>query len=100
MNIDDAINIEDLHRLAKRKLPKVVFDYIEGGVEDERGLARNAAAFRKHQLLPRYLVDVSTRDQTQTIFGRNSPARSAFRRPVGPVCTAARRRNAAGGGGA
>jgi isopentenyl diphosphate isomerase/L-lactate dehydrogenase-like FMN-dependent dehydrogenase len=70
MNIDDAINIEDLHQLAKRKLPKVMFDYIEGGVEDERGLERNGAAFRKHQLLPRYLVDVSTRDQTQTIFGR------------------------------
>src|SRR3954449_13353380 len=70
MNIDDAINIEDLHQLAKRKLPKVMFDYIEGGVEDERGLERNGAAFQKHHLLPRYLVDVSTRDQTQTIFGR------------------------------
>ncbi len=47
-----------------------MFDYIEGGVEDERGLERNAAAFHKHRLLPRYLVDVSKRDQTQTIFGR------------------------------
>ena len=70
MNIDDVINIEDLHLLAKRKLPKVMFDYIEGGVEDERGLERNSAAFHKHRLLPRYLVDVSKRDQTQTIFGR------------------------------
>src|ERR1051325_335056 len=70
MNIDDVVNIEDLHQLAKRKLPKVMFDYLEGGVEDERGLERNAAAFHKHQLLPRYLVDVSKRDQTQTIFGR------------------------------
>src|SRR5215218_8715082 len=70
MNIDDVINIEDLHQLAKRKLPKVMFDYIEGGVEDERGLARNSTAFHKHRLLPRYLVDVSKRDQTQTIFGR------------------------------
>ena len=75
MNIDNAVNIEDLHQMAKRKLPRIMFDYIEGGVEDERGLARNGAAFHKHQLLPRYLVDVSTRDQTQTIFGRqvNSP---------------------------
>ncbi|MBV8336738.1 MAG: alpha-hydroxy-acid oxidizing protein [Alphaproteobacteria bacterium] len=70
MRLDDAINIEDLHRIAKRKLPKVIFDYIEGGVEDERGLARNEAAFRKHQLLPRYLVDVSKRDQSATVFGR------------------------------
>jgi (S)-mandelate dehydrogenase len=70
MNIDSAINIEDLHRMAKRKLPRIVFDYIEGGVEDERGLARNEAAFRKHRLLPRYLVDVSKRDQSATVFGR------------------------------
>src|SRR5947209_4611133 len=70
MRIDDAVNIEDLHRMARRKLPKVMFDYIEGGVEDERGLERNRAAFLKHQLLPRYLVDVSKRDQSQTIFGR------------------------------
>src|SRR5712691_7859838 len=70
MRIDDIVNIEDLHQMAKRKLPKVMFDYIEGGVEDERGLARNSAAFHKHFLLPRYLVDVSRRDQSQTLFGR------------------------------
>src|SRR5260370_3114712 len=75
MRIEDAVNIEDLHQMAKRKLPKIMFDYIEGSVEDERGLERNSAAFKKHQLLPRYLVDVSKRDQSQTIFGRkfNSP---------------------------
>jgi L-lactate dehydrogenase (cytochrome)/(S)-mandelate dehydrogenase len=70
MKLNDAINIEDLHRIAKRKLPKVIFDYIEGGVEDERGLARNEAAFHKYRLLPRYLVDVSKRDQSATVFGR------------------------------
>ena len=70
MNLDRAINIEDLHRMAKRKLPRIIFDYIEGGVEDERGLARNEAAFHKHRLLPRYLVDVSKRDQSTSVFGR------------------------------
>ena len=75
MRLNDAINIEDLHQAAKRRLPKIAFDFIEGGVEDEHGLERNRAAFNKHQLLPRYLVDVSKRDQSQTIFGRrfNSP---------------------------
>ena len=75
MSLDDVVNIEDLHRLARRRLPKIAFDFIEGGVEDERGLSRNEAAFAKHRLLPRYLVDVSTRDQSQTIFGHrfNSP---------------------------
>ncbi|HEX3419067.1 MAG TPA: alpha-hydroxy acid oxidase, partial [Stellaceae bacterium] len=70
MNLDSAINIKDLHRMARRKLPRIIFDYIEGGVEDERGLARNEAAFHKHRLLPRYLVDVSKRDQSATVFGR------------------------------
>jgi len=70
MRIDQAVNIEDLHRMAKRRLPKVAFDFIEGGLEDERGLDRNTDAFHKHYLLPRYLVDVSKRDQSQTIFGK------------------------------
>ena len=59
-----------MHQLAKQRLPKVAFDFIEGGLEDERGLERNTSAFHKHLLLPRYLVDVSRRDQTQTIFGQ------------------------------
>jgi (S)-mandelate dehydrogenase len=70
MRLQDAINIEDLHQIAKRRLPRIIFDYIEGGVEDERGLARNEEAFHNYRLLPRYLVDVSERDQSQTVFGR------------------------------
>src|SRR6516162_5752994 len=69
MRLDDAINIEDLHRMAKRRLPKIAFDFIEGGLEDERGLERNTSAFHRHQLLPRYLVDVSVRNQAATLFG-------------------------------
>jgi (S)-mandelate dehydrogenase len=57
MRVDQAVNIEDLHRMAKRRLPKIAFDFIEGGLEDERGLETNTSAFHKHQLLPRYLVD-------------------------------------------
>src|SRR5438045_8685028 len=71
MRVDQAVNIEDLHRMAKRRLPKVAFDFIEGGLEDEHGLDRNTAAFHKHHLLPRYLVDLSKRDQSTTIFGQN-----------------------------
>src|ERR1700757_622563 len=71
MRIDNAVNIEDLHRMAKRRLPKIAFDFIEGGLEDERGLERNTSAFHKHQLLPRYLVDVSERDQSATLFAHN-----------------------------
>jgi (S)-mandelate dehydrogenase len=70
MKLDNVVNIEDLHQMAKRRLPKIAFDFIEGGLEDERGLATNTSAFHKHRLLPRYLVDVSTRDQSKTIFGQ------------------------------
>ena len=70
MNVNEAINIEDLHKIARRRLPRIIFDFIEGGLEDERGLTRNEAAFHRHRLLPRYLVDVSTRDQSQSLFGK------------------------------
>src|SRR6202047_208669 len=48
MTLDRAVNIEDLHRMAKRRLPKIAFDFIEGGLEDERGLGRKPSAFHKH----------------------------------------------------
>ncbi len=65
-----ALNYDDLKRLAKRRLPKVAFDFIEGGVEDEDGLDRNFWAFRQVRLVPKYLIDVDTRDQSTTLFGR------------------------------
>jgi L-lactate dehydrogenase (cytochrome)/(S)-mandelate dehydrogenase len=70
MTIARAVNLEDMRKLAKRRLPKIAFDYIEGGVEDEDCLNRNSEAFRRHALVPRYLVDVSKRDQTVSLFGR------------------------------
>ncbi len=70
MKINDAINIDDLRRMAKRRLPRLAFDFIEGGVEDEVGLDRNEDAFRRHGMVPRYLVDITERDQTTTLFGR------------------------------
>ena len=68
--IDSAINIDDLKRMAKRKLPKIMFDFIEGGVEDEVGLRTNASAFRAARLVPRYYIDTSKRSQKAKLFGR------------------------------
>jgi (S)-mandelate dehydrogenase len=68
--LNDAVNIDDLRKLAKKRLPRIAYDFIEGGVEDEVGIDRNEQAFRELQLVPRYLVDVSKRDQTTTLFGR------------------------------
>ncbi|HYZ23675.1 MAG TPA: alpha-hydroxy acid oxidase [Rhodopila sp.] len=69
--IDRAINIDDLKRIAKRRLPRIMFDFIEGGVEDEVGLRTNAQAFRDVRLVPRYYIDTSKRQQTATLFGHD-----------------------------
>ena len=68
--IDSAINIDDLKRMAKRRLPKIMFDFIEGGADDETGLRTNANAFRDLRLVPRYYVDTAKREQKATLFGR------------------------------
>ena len=70
MRVHRAINIDDLRRMARRRLPRFAYDYLDGGVEDETCLARNRTAFERYRLVPRYLVDVSTRDQSATLFGR------------------------------
>lgn len=70
MRIEKAVNIADLHRMAKRRLPKIVFDFVEGGCDGEDALARNEASFSRFGLMPRFLVDAGKRDQSTTLFGR------------------------------
>lgn len=65
-----AINLHDFRAMARRKLPQIAFDFIDGGADDELGMVRNREAFSDYQLLPRYLNDVTTRDQSTTLFGR------------------------------
>ncbi|MGR3365610.1 MAG: alpha-hydroxy-acid oxidizing protein [Maritimibacter harenae] len=65
-----AYSVHDYRRLAKRRLPKMVFDYLEGGAEDERGLARNEQAFDDWRFRPRRLVDVSERNLKTTLWAR------------------------------
>ncbi len=71
MRIADAVNLEDVRRMAKRRLPRIAYDFIEGGVEDERCLERNRESFARHTLMPRYMVDVDRRDQSVSLFGRS-----------------------------
>lgn len=68
--VDRTINIDDLKRMARRRLPKIMFDFIEGGADDEVGLRTNANAFRELRLVPRYFVDTSKREQRSTLLGR------------------------------
>ena len=65
-----AASVDDLRRLAKRRLPAGVFDYIDGGAEDERTLAANQAAFAATTFRPRVLRDVAKVDPAATILGR------------------------------
>ncbi len=63
-------NIEDLRRAARAYLPRLVWDYFEGGVEDELCLQRNRSAYEAVDLLPRYLIDVSTPDTRISLLGK------------------------------
>ncbi|AMK21105.1 MULTISPECIES: alpha-hydroxy acid oxidase [unclassified Sphingobium] len=66
-------NIEALRRGAHRMLPRPIFDYIDGGAEDEVALRRSTAAFDRYELLPRMLTDVSTVSTETEIFGHCIP---------------------------
>ena len=71
-NLARAVNIEDLRVLAKRRLPRAIFDFFDGGAEDEVTLRENRAAFERVRLLPRVLVDVSKVDTVIDLFGKRS----------------------------
>jgi len=72
-----ALNIhssDDARRLAQRRLPWMVFDYIDGAAGREVGAARNRDAFDALTLRPRILRDVSKRDLSSQVFGQMTKA--------------------------
>jgi len=74
MRVQNAINIDDLRRAAQRHMPKVVYDFVEGGCDDEQGIRHNADFLSRYKLTPRYGVDVSPPDTSAQIFGRTYAA--------------------------
>ena len=66
----EALNIEDLRRMARRRLTKAVFEFCDRGSEDEIAMRDNRAALDRIKLLPRVLTDVSGRDPGITLFGK------------------------------
>jgi len=64
-----VINIEDLRRAAKRRLPRVVFDYIDGGAEAELTLNANYQAFGAVTLRPRCAIATTACDLRTTVLG-------------------------------
>jgi isopentenyl diphosphate isomerase/L-lactate dehydrogenase-like FMN-dependent dehydrogenase len=64
-----ANSVADMRRLARRTLPRAVFDLADGGAEDERTLRRNEAAFADIAFLPKPLNGCGDRDLSVTLFG-------------------------------
>ncbi len=74
-------NIEDVRRRAQRRLPRFLFDFVEGGADDEVTVRANRQAFTDYTFRARTLVDVSTRDVSTTLLGQ----RLALPVILGPV---------------
>ena len=65
-----AQTIEDLAQIAKKRTPKVVFDYVEGGAVDEIAYSRTRAAYSRIEINSRVLRDVSKIDTSEKILGK------------------------------
>ena len=68
--LERAANIADLRLLARARLPRGIFDYIDGGAEDEITMRRNSDAFRDYEFVPRILRNVADIDTSTTLLGR------------------------------
>lgn len=67
----DQLNYEGLRKMARRRLPRGIFEYIDRGSEDEVGLLHNRQTFDKIKMRPNVLVDVSSRSQQIELFAHN-----------------------------
>ena len=68
-DVTRAYSIADLRRMAERSIPRPIFDFFDGGAEDEVTLRDNRAAFERVRLLPRVLEDVRAPDLSCQILG-------------------------------
>ena len=69
MRLSQVVNIADLRRMAQQRLPPVVFDYIDGGAEDEITLRANERAFTDVTFRPRQCVETPNTDLRTTVLG-------------------------------
>ena len=68
--LDRVANIDDLREIARRRTPRIFFDYVDGGSYSEATMRANVTDFDKWGFAPRFLVDVSGRSLNSTILGR------------------------------
>ncbi len=90
-----VLNIGDLRRLAERRLPRVAFDYIDGGAEDEVTLRENCRAFEDVTFRPRCAVATAVCDLRTTVLGMpiELPVPARARRKLPDVLPASARRS-------
>src|SRR5258706_6967518 len=70
MRLRDCHNFHDFRRLARRRLPGPIFDYIDGAADDEVTYRQNAASFERCDLVPNVLRGVETIDMSVTVMGQ------------------------------
>jgi isopentenyl diphosphate isomerase/L-lactate dehydrogenase-like FMN-dependent dehydrogenase len=69
VGVDDVLNVEEMRRRARRRLPRAIFDAIDGGAGDETSVRGNREAYSGYWLRPKPLVDISSRSLKTTILG-------------------------------
>src|SRR5580692_10125200 len=73
-NLERAVSIADLRARAMRRVPGFVFEYVEGGSDDEFALRNNRDSFDAWQLLPTTLVNTTSRHQRVSLFDKQIAA--------------------------
>lgn len=71
-NFRNALSIEELHKIARKRVPNFALEYVEGGAEDEATLKWNRTALKALRFIPTTLVDTSNRTQSIKLFGQES----------------------------
>ena len=68
----DAMNIKEIRLSAKRRLPRVVFDYLEGGAEDEVTIDDNVTSYNAWKFVPRRLTDIKNIETRVSVLGKEA----------------------------
>jgi hypothetical protein len=71
--IEALHTVDDFRAAARKRLPRMVYDFVDGGADGELALTANRQALDSVLFSPRFMVDVAERDQTTTVFGRKIP---------------------------
>ena len=67
-------SVEDLRKLAKKRIPKFAFEYLDGGCNEDVNIKKNTQRIRKIELKPEYLIDYKTANLKTELFGKNYDA--------------------------